>query len=239
MHGAWTGAWTFERWQPWFAAAGWRTFAMSLRNHPGSYAVDEASFRGLTSFDYVEDVLTVADWIAEPLVLIGHSMGGPIVQKAAETLRLRALVLLGAAMPQQLGSIREVDLPTDRLTTVGREEAHEFFHDVEDAVFDSFFARLVPESPTARNYCGGGRTPVDPALVGAPVLAIDGAFDRDMHFAKRLAVYFGGEYLIVPDTGHNLMLERSADDVAMAINRWLLANLPDQGLALPLRASPR
>lgn len=225
VHGAWHNWRTYDLWQHYFAAIGWQTYAMSLRNHPGSYAVDDRVYRTeLTASDYAQDVERVGRWIARPIVLVGHSMGGCVVQKAAESLDIRALVLLASVKPAQLGRHRPQDLPTDTPFFPDAETMRPLlFSKIDDARFEAFYETLVPESPSVLNSTGGARTPVDPGKIGAPVLAIDGALDPFVRYAEALATYYGGDALVMPDTGHNVMMEATWMKVAQALNGWLTA----------------
>lgn len=101
VHGAFSAAWIWdEKMLPWFAAAGWSAHAVSLRGHGGSEGRERLSWHGLT--DYVEDVLTAIDRLPAPPVLIGHSMGGILVQRALLRRRLPAAVLMASAPPHGL-----------------------------------------------------------------------------------------------------------------------------------------
>jgi non-heme chloroperoxidase len=63
------------------AEAGYPCYALSARpwrQHGG----EQINWHSIG--DYVDDVKTVVDWLDEPPVLIGHSMGGFIVQKYLE-----------------------------------------------------------------------------------------------------------------------------------------------------------
>lgn len=80
IHGAWGGAWI---WQDGFAqrlaAQGVSTTAVSLRGHGKSWGGDRLNRYRLR--DYVEDVRGVLEEQSGPVFLVGHSMGGGIVQQ--------------------------------------------------------------------------------------------------------------------------------------------------------------
>ena len=52
--------------------------------------------------DYVEDITRVVDWLGESPILIGHSMGGFVLQKYLEHHEATAAVLLCSVPPQGL-----------------------------------------------------------------------------------------------------------------------------------------
>lgn len=226
VHGGLHGWWAWESWLGFFAAAGWSCFAMSLRNHTGSHSVPAEEFLGLTTADYAADARAVMRWIGTPPVLLGHSMGGIVVQKAAEAMPAAALVLLAAVGPGQLGKMRD-PLPLDRPFAPGAETLRAmWFREIEDDAFARFHARLVPESPGVLNDYSGGGVPIDRAAIACPVLAISGEFDRTpVHPAPDIAAFYGGDSIVVPGAAHNLMMESPSLPVAIRINQWLLDKL--------------
>lgn len=229
VHGAYQGSWVFRQWQSFFAACGWRTFALSLRNHPGSYRLSEREFLQLTPADYVSDVLHIATWIQKPFVLVGHSMGGMIAQKAAESCPgyISALVLLGSGPPASIGASRPRDMPSDRVSIPDYEQVRRhMFGKMNDAEYAAFFARLVPETPSVLNQTGRGRISIDPKNLSMPVLAVDGERDRN-RYGPRFAEFYGGEYIVVPEAYHALMMCRWGLSVADAVQQWLAAKTPD------------
>lgn len=97
VHGAWHGAWCWdEHFLDFFAAKGYRAVAVSLRGHGRSPAPKVMQFCSVA--DYVDDVASVADSLPQEPVVIGHSLGGVIVQKYLESHRAPGAVLL-ASLP--------------------------------------------------------------------------------------------------------------------------------------------
>jgi non-heme chloroperoxidase len=87
VHGACAGAWCWEEYfLPYFAQHGFDAFALSLRGHGHSWGHDQIDTFSIN--DYVNDVASIAEEVrresGQAPVLIGHSMGGLVVQKYLE-----------------------------------------------------------------------------------------------------------------------------------------------------------
>ena len=104
VHGAWHAAWCWDEYfLSFFADKGYRALAVSFRGHGSSPT--PKPLRTCSLADYVEDVSTVADSLPTRPVVIGHSMGGFIVQKYLESHDAPAGVLMASMPPQgYLGS---------------------------------------------------------------------------------------------------------------------------------------
>jgi pimeloyl-ACP methyl ester carboxylesterase len=79
-HGAWHGAWCWYRTVPLLERAGHEVVTFDLPGH----GIDGTPTEGLTLHDHAERVCEVLDRQSEPVVLVGHSMGGAVVTQAAE-----------------------------------------------------------------------------------------------------------------------------------------------------------
>lgn len=100
VHGAWHGAWCWERFLPWFAARGWESYAVDLGGHGDSPA--SRSMRSTRIRHYVADLTTAVDSLDRPPILVGHSMGGLVVQRFLEQRETPGAVLLA---PVPLGGV--------------------------------------------------------------------------------------------------------------------------------------
>ena len=93
VHGACGTAWCWdEHFLDFFADKGYRAVALSLRGHGASSLSKRLNSCSIA--DYVDDVHAVVGKLGSPPVLIGHSVGGFIVQKYLELHDARAGVLL-------------------------------------------------------------------------------------------------------------------------------------------------
>src|SRR5689334_18609316 len=80
VHGAWHAAWCWEEYfLNYFADRGYRASAVSLRGHGKS--TTPKPLRSCSLADYVDDIESVVESLPVRPVLIGHSMGGFVVQK--------------------------------------------------------------------------------------------------------------------------------------------------------------
>ncbi len=96
VHGMWHGAWCWDEFfLPYFADKGFHAFALSLRGHGKSEGRDKLRWSSINN--YVEDVHQVVEQIGDSPVLVGHSMGGFIVQKYLEIYSAPSAVLLAPA----------------------------------------------------------------------------------------------------------------------------------------------
>ena len=91
VHGAWHGAWCWDRLAPELAAAGSRVVAVDL----------PCEDLNAGSREYAEIVLgSLADTSGDDVVLVAHSAGGLTVPLVAAARPVRALVFVAALLPQ-------------------------------------------------------------------------------------------------------------------------------------------
>ena len=98
VHGGWHSASCWSNFVDFFAAAGYRAVALSLRGHGGSPTAKP--FHACSIADYVDDVRAVADSLGGRPVLIAHSLGGFVVQRYLESHDAPAAVLVASVPPQ-------------------------------------------------------------------------------------------------------------------------------------------
>lgn len=234
VHGAYVGAWC---WDAHFLSAladrGYTAHAVSLRGHGESGGC--LATAGLD--DFVADLRHTVDRLDETPVLVGHSMGGVVVQRYLQRYDAPGAVLMASLPPQGMTGLTAQFARRDPtlwlgfgvLQTLGPGITSPrvlrralFSDDFPDDRLDDYAARITQESPRALAELAGpvvtGRLPDDvPTLVvGAdddaivPAWAVEAtarAFDTDATF--------------VPDVAHAMMLDTGWERSLQTLVDWL------------------
>ena len=237
VHGAFVGAWCWDEYfLPWFAARGYDAYAVSLRGHGGSPAQGPLDLASLD--DYVADMLLAAGGLDQP-VLIGHSMGAIVVQRAARRCGASAMVLMAPVPPHGLtGSLLALATRDPPLFLALNAMQLGSAHDTSGLrlVRDYLFSQSVTETDARRHLLRmqreSQRALTDLAWpqnlwirssVGLPTLVVGAA--RDAFFPAAMieesARFHGIAPVMFPDMAHAMMLEPAWARVAEAIATWL------------------
>lgn len=97
VHGAWHGAWCWEKVTPLLTAAGHAVYTPDL---PGLGA-DKTPIAEISLDSYVQKVSGLIDGIGPAVVLVGHSMGGMVITQTAELIpdKIDTLIYVAAFSP--------------------------------------------------------------------------------------------------------------------------------------------
>lgn len=237
VHGAFTGAWVWEEhFLPWFADAGFAAHALSLSGHGNSVGGERIDW--LSIGDYVADLNGVAAALAAPPVLIGHSMGGFVVQKYLETHRAAAAVLMCSVPPQGLLAAQfsmllekpDLLLEINRLLGGGAfayEALREalFAQEVDSDTMRRYYRLMQPESTRAIWDMSLFNLPCLRAERLPPLLVLGAGKDALVppFLVNATARTYGVSAHVFPDLGHGMMLEKDWATVAEHIAAWLRA----------------
>lgn len=238
VHGAWHGAWCWEYFLPYFARHGYVSYALSLRGHGKSAGRERLRWHS-AAHGYVADVAQVVARLPTPPVLVGHSMGGYVVQKYLETAAAPAAVLLasipvsgilgfgiryGMRHPWPFIKAHLLLNPWYMVATPALAQDAFFSPRLPPEDFARHYARLQPESfrmeleTLALNLPRPQRiqTPIPMLVLGA---ANDRVFSPDEVQATARAYRTHAE--IFPNMAHDMMLDPGWQKVADRILSWL------------------
>lgn len=225
VHGSYCGAWVWaEQFMPYFAAAGFSSHAVSLRGHGGS----EGRFNHASLEDYVSDVRSAMDHLGGRCILVGHSMGGLVVQHCLSGEHaVDAAVLLSSVPPSGLASSAlhlsvfspDVCIQLGLLQSLGPSAVKDEV--IRRALFSNstpaeLVAHLLPRfQQESQSICVELLNPRRPRLpqrhTRPPVLVMGG--DRDVlvpsHALYETAAYFDADLDVLAGAPHVLMLDSS------------------------------
>ncbi len=243
LHGAWHGAWCWEEYfLPYFAQQGFATHAMSLRGHGQS----QGKIRGSTIADYVTDLVEVVQALPAPPVIVGHSLGGFIVQKYLEHYDAPAVVLVAPAPNNSGWPFTWRMLQRDPLAmlravltlscyplvntierthmaffspNLPREQLERYFKQIQDESFRAYLDYLMLSLPNTAAIQARA-TPM--LIIGA---ANDMIFSPEQEAA--LAQLYSADLTMLPDTAHDIMLDANWQTAAdRIIGWWKERNIP-------------
>ncbi len=102
VHGAWHGPWCWEKVVPLLKQAGHQVEIPDL-----SECSQDKTFREITLTTFTKRVCELLDAQAEPVILVGHSLGGIVISQVAEERpeKIQTLVYLTAFLPQNGESV--------------------------------------------------------------------------------------------------------------------------------------
>jgi len=236
VHGAWHGAWCWDQgFLDYFAERGFASHALSLRGHGASEGHE--SLRWHSVEDYVQDVARIAGGLPSPPILVGHSMGGFVVQKYLETRQAPAAVLLAPVPPggvfstlmrltarhpliilriNATFSLRPL-VETPALVreaffskTMNEEKVQCYFERMQDESYRAFLDMLMLDLRK-------------PERVRTPLMVMGGAVDTIFNPQQvgDTAASYGVKARMFPDMAHDMMLEDGWQQVADEMIEWI------------------
>lgn len=250
VHGAFCGAWVWqEHFLDFFAQQGIPAYAVSLRGHGKSEG--HATLRDTSLADFVDDVRSTAETIAQthgrPPVLIGHSMGGMVVQRVIEGYdtadlmhhqKASAMVLMSSVPPGglwgttwhmmlkdpflfwQMGALQAFGTGA---ATVGGIHRAMFTGDAPVELTAAYLSRLQEESLRVQLDLTTAPPPVSTNGKTIPTLVIGAAEDNFVPawMAQTTARHYTAPCHILPAEGHAMMLSHKWPEAAGVLLHWL------------------
>jgi pimeloyl-ACP methyl ester carboxylesterase len=160
VHGAYHGAWCYAKVVPLLESAGHTVIAVDLPGHGDNPVPREQ----ITLAAYVDHVCRIIDAQAEPVILVGHSLGGITISQVAEDRSdmIKTVVFLTAMMPKNGESRADVSVRVGENSTVAQARVPTadglaatvcddfikplFYEDCSDEDIATAKANLVPQA---------------------------------------------------------------------------------------------
>jgi pimeloyl-ACP methyl ester carboxylesterase len=251
IHGMLHGAWCWDvHFLQYFAHHGFAAYAVNLRGHGHSEGRERLRWTRIA--EYVEDVADIVRQLSSPPTLIGHSMGGFVIQKYLEDHTAPAAVLLSSPPPTGLLrttltiarrhplAFAKVNLTRSLLPVIATPQlAREAFfsQDLPDEQLLDYWNQMQDESYMAFLDMVALDLP-KPKKIKTPLLVLGVGHDN-MLTPREIAATARAYYTqaeIIPDVAHDCMLDPRWQSVAERILAWLnecpVANASRQGLKL-------
>ena len=239
VHGSFTDARVWdENFLPYFTRQGYEAHAVSLRGHGLSEGHQHLHTWRLA--DYVADLTQTVTTLPAPPVLVGHSMGGMVIQKYLETHpEIPGVVLMASVPPQGL-------LPTNLHMAMrhpflfqqmalfsllgpsfGSPEMMRrllFSQDMPLAKLREYFDYVQAESQVVSlDMMGINPLRLKPEQPRLPIL-VQGA-QNDVFISpamvRETARFYRTEAQIIPNMAHAMMLELNWHEAADSLLNWL------------------
>ncbi len=230
IHGIWVGAHVWNQFGAYLASHGYETYAVWLRHHqPGA---DHRQLEGLGLRDYAEDVAAVVRELGAP-VLIGHSMGGLLVQIAATLTEPSGLALLSSVPPFGVPVVPRLSLLLPGVRNFfGRPFDSSPMPPFADEAFlgrlspdqrAELTARRIPEPRRLARQLAFWPPVIRASQVRCPVFV--GAGDEDPVIVPWVTRRLAARYRVIPTFyhghGHMLNLEPGWQAVGDDLMRWV------------------
>jgi pimeloyl-ACP methyl ester carboxylesterase len=247
VHGMWSNQDTLKAVQDIFIDQGYPTESLQLPYHCSKEehtAESQASLAKMRLQDYVEYVVERVKQQATPPVLVGHSMGGLLVQLVAAQVQCEKVILLSSAPPaginglslsaiRTLGSnlfrfpiwksITELKLANVRYGLANSQSPELQQEITKNCTYESGMATLQISMGLMLRSCSAAH--VDTQQIQCPVLIIGGTADRitAIGVQRSIAKRFGaqGKLVEIPDCCHWTVAGKYFPQIRSEIVDWL------------------
>lgn len=229
IHGWWAADWVWSRVADRFEAAGFRTHTVTLSGPE----TDRSSFA-----DNLQDAVDAARSIGNP-ILVGHSVGGLMAMKMAETIEPPACIAITPAPPAGVlprPSLLLVQFLIAALPSMllGRD----FFPGallrridlnlLPPAEQDDVLARMRPVSASQVRRIIPALIRVDRKRMRLPLLIVGAAKDLLTPVAQTRAIArrYGADYREYPNAAHYILREPAWSDMTSDLIEWITETVP-------------
>jgi pimeloyl-ACP methyl ester carboxylesterase len=225
VHGMCHGAWCWEeQYIPYFEKLGYQCIAFNLPGHETEGNTKRISY---SLNEYVQALRKQVEMLEEPPVIIGHSMGGMIVQHFLKTGSCKKAVFMSSVPPtgvlvpslRVIFSYPDLILYLLKRNLLGAFKKHPHLMFNKAKLIAKYAHRMCAESFSA--YMGL----LIPVLhkSATPILVIGGSKDGliTVREFEKTANHYKAKLTIIEGGSHDLMLDEDFEQSAQAIAKWI------------------
>lgn len=225
VHGVCHSAWCWEeKFIPYFQELGYQCIALNLPGHETPGSTHRISY---SLNDYIQALHQAVEKLDQPPIIIGHSMGGMILQRFLKKGHCKKAILLSSVPPSGalMASLRVIirnlgTLPylfTGNLLGVFRKYPQLMFNEAKIA--EKYTPKMCAESFPA---FVGLVVPVFHKIT-TPIFVIGGSDDQliTVQEFSQTAKHYGAELAIIKGGSHDLMLDVDFEKTAKVIQEWI------------------
>lgn len=222
VHGMSHGAWCWEeKFIPYFQDLGYECLAINLPGHETPGCTRRISY---SLNDYVQALNQAVSKLDQPPIIIGHSMGGMILQRFLKTGHCKKAILLSSVPPSGVlrASLRALFRYPGLIPYLLQLDLLGGFKKYPQLMFNEktdFAPLMCAESFIA--YLGLFIPVFHQSSV--PMLVVGGSADGliSVKEFQQTAKHYGAELEIIEGGSHDLMLDTHFEKTANAIISWL------------------
>ncbi|MCI0751022.1 MAG: alpha/beta hydrolase [Flammeovirgaceae bacterium] len=245
IHGLFQNPKSWEKWQKYFEQQGFKCFTPAYPFHEGEPDIlrknIDSNLRGITLRKVVGSVAHIIDTLPEKPILIGHSMGGLVVQKLISMNKGAAGICIDSAPPAGIFSFEWSFLKAN-LPTINPLKGNsvflpsvQWFHyafcntmtlEQTQVEYDKY---VVPESRNIARSSTGKDGKIDFSKPHRPLLFIAGEKDHIIPASLNEKNYHAyrdkrskREFKSFPDRTHYICGQENWEEVASYVERWIL-----------------
>ncbi len=242
IHGAWHGAWCWEKnFLPFFTKSGFECYTFDLPYHGRS-----RHQKGINTYrisDYIDVLKIILSDIDKPHILIGHSMGGYIIQEYLEKNDCAGAILMASVPSKPVWRLlfkMTANFPFSMLKAfIGMNLA--YLMDTPEKAKRFLFSSTMPEEEI-RNYTNLMSSESLSVIVfdflfsklkgrknhSYPVLVVSAEKDEMITISenKRTAEMQKADFVKIKNLAHDLMLDQNWEASAVTILNWMKKKFP-------------
>lgn len=225
VHGMSHGAWCWEEYFiPYFENLGYSCLAINLPGHEVKGSKKSITF---SLNDYVNALTKAVANLPEPPIIIGHSMGGMILQRFLKTGSCKKAILMSSVPPSGVlwASLRVIVNNPGSIPFLFQRNLLGVFHKYPKLMFnDLSVAQKFKSNLCAESFLTylGLLIPISNQST-TPMLVIGGSEDALMtqDEFRQTAKYYQAKLELIEGGSHDLMLDPDFAKTADSIHRWI------------------